>query len=81
MRIQGLSGTAAIERAMLAVAMVRPRMTEGAVREWQESSVAGEIEPVTDKVSELSGMKAGAEKAAYKEFEADPAAEFHLPPG
>jgi hypothetical protein len=74
-------GTAAIERKMLAMAMLDPPMTEGEVKRWQEASAAGEMDVVSNKVSELSGMLPGTDKATYKEFEADPATEFRLPPG
>lgn len=71
---------AELERKLLAAAMVDPALTEAEVGQWQEASTAGEIEAVIDKVQELSGTAQGAAKAAYKEFEADPAAEFRLPP-
>lgn len=73
--------TAELERKMLAKAMVNPAMTIPDVERWQEASAAGEIEPVVQKVQELSGLLDGAAKEAYREFEADPEAEFRLPPG
>ena len=72
--------TAELERKMLALAMVDPELTEAEVGQWQEASTAGEIEAVTDKVQELSGMLDGTAKATYKEFEASPDTEFRLPP-
>ena len=72
---------AEIERKMLAVAVVEPDLTEDDVRRWQEASAAGEIDLVSDKVTELSGMGEGADKEAYVEFEENPDAEFRLPPG
>jgi hypothetical protein len=71
---------AAIERKMLALALVDPVLTEAEVGQWQTASTAGEMEPVTDKVQELSGTHEGSDKATYKRFEADPAEEFRLPP-
>ena len=71
----------AIERKILAAALVDPEMTEAEVGQWQKASTAGEMEPVTDKVGELSGMAEDAAKDAYKEFEADPDAEFRVLPG
>jgi hypothetical protein len=71
---------AAIERKMLALALVDPVLTEAEVGRWQKASTAGEMEPVTDAVQLLSGTAEGTAKATYKEFEADPAAEFRLPP-
>lgn len=79
--VQKATGAEAMERKMLALAMVDPELTEAEVGRWQKASTAGEIEPVTDKVSELSGMTQGAAKKAYEEFESDPDGEFRLPPG
>jgi len=73
--------TAEIERRMLAKAMVNPEMTMPDVERWQENSAAGEIEPVVQKVQELSGLLDGAAKEAYQEFDADSEAEFRLPAG
>lgn len=81
MLVRKADGTAAVERKMLALALVDPVLTESEVGRWQKASIAGELEPVTDKVSELSGMTQGAAKEAYQEFDEDPDAEFRLPPG
>jgi len=70
------AGLPMIERRMLSLAMVRPRMTEGDVREWQEAAPAGELEPITDACQELSGVGDGSAKDIYRRFEADPAEEF-----
>jgi hypothetical protein len=75
------AGTLMLERRMLALAMVRPRMSEGKVREWQEVAPAGELEPVTDKVQELSGMAETSAKDIYRRLDADPSDEFRLLPG
>jgi hypothetical protein len=73
--------TAELERKMLAKAMVSPAMNVAQVERWQETSAAGEIEPVVQVVQGLSGLLEGAAKEAYKAFEADPDAEFRLPAG
>lgn len=75
------SSVEVIERKMLALALVDPVLTEDEVGQWQEASTAGELEAVSNKVSELSGMTDGAAKEAYKEFDADPDAEFRLSSG
>jgi hypothetical protein len=75
------NGPLAVERAMLAMALVDPELSEGEVKQWQEASLAGELEPVSDKVAELSGMKDGQAKEAYQAFEQDPDAEFRVLPG
>jgi hypothetical protein len=72
----GDAGIAMVERKTLALAMLRPRMTEGQVREWQENAPAGEMERVTDAVERLSGVADGQAKAIYKGMDADPASEF-----
>lgn len=72
---------AAVERKMLSIALVDPALTEAEVGRWQRASIAGELEPVSDKVTALSGLDDDAAKAAYKEFEADPGSEFRLLPG
>lgn len=77
-RIRGLSraevlalqsltgGTAAADRRMLSLALIDPKLTEDEVRVWQENSAPGEIESLTLAIAELSGLGAGAAKAAYK---------------
>jgi len=58
--------TAAIECAMLSLALVDPVMTPEEVATWQEVSPAGELEPVTDALSELSKINTDAAKETYK---------------
>jgi hypothetical protein len=57
---------AKFERKLLAFAMVEPELTEAEVGQWQKNSPALEIEDVTDKVMDISGLKERAEKDAYK---------------
>ncbi len=71
----------AFERRMVAVGMVAPALTEDEVGEWQQGSTAAELEVITRKINELSGLGPSAAKAAYKEFEADPDNEFRALPG
>ena len=51
------------------------------VGELQEASPANELEPVSNRITELSGYTVGAAKAVYEEFEANPDAEFRTLPG
>lgn len=81
MEIQGTEGTSAIERKMLAFGMVNPTLTEGEVGQWQKASPASEIESVSNKIMELSGMLEGSAKEAVKEFHANPDATFPVHPG
>lgn len=61
-----ITRVAAIERRMLAKAMVDPELTEDEVGQWQARATNGELEPVTEKVSELSGMLPGQAKELTK---------------
>ena len=78
--VRDIEGTEAIERFILARGMVDPPMTEDEIGHWQQSSPAGEMEPVTDKVAELSGMLPDSAKVAVKEFTANPDSEFSVLP-
>jgi hypothetical protein len=60
---QQIQNTAARERKVLALAMVDPTMSEAQAGKWQMVSPAGEIEPVTDKIHELSGLAEDASKS------------------
>lgn len=71
MHVQAANGPEAVERRILALGVVEPKLTEDDVRQWQKASPAGELEPVTEKIAELSGMKPGADKEAYKSFRDD----------
>jgi len=55
-----------------------------AVGELQEASPANELEPVSDKITELAGYSTPAkpkpDKEVYKKFEDDPDAEFRVLP-
>lgn len=74
MQVQNAGGTEATERKILALAMVDPKLTEDEVRQWQKAAPAGELEPVTTRVAELSGMAQGSDKEAYKSFPGEPGA-------
>lgn len=75
------SAPGGFERKLLSLAMVDPELTEDEVGQWQAGAGPMELEAVTAKVSEMSGMGKAAAKDAYKEFESDPDAEFHVLPG
>src|SRR5690242_13803211 len=53
----------ALEQKMLFMAMVEPELTEAEVAEWYEMATVGELEPVIEKVQELSGMLQGQSKS------------------
>lgn len=61
-----LGDTMAAERAMLALGMLDPKLTEDEVARWQRACPAGEMEPVTRKIQELSGMLDGSPKSGLR---------------
>ena len=56
-------GAEQIERVMLAMGVVDPKLTEDEVARWQRVAPAGEMEPVTSMIQQLSGMAEGAGKS------------------
>ena len=66
--MQGTTDVAALEAKMLAAAMLDPVLTEDEAKQWAASCPAGEIDPVTNAITELSGMGVGADKAAMRTF-------------
>lgn len=81
LHLQKVKGATDIERLTVSMGMVDPVMTEAEVGQWQKSSIGAELDRVTHKIGELSGMLAGSQKAAYKEFEEEPGSEFRVLPG
>ena len=67
-----LKDDAAWDRRLVSLAMVNPPMTEIEVGEWQDSSPAGELEDVTKKIQELSGMAEGADKSNVEDVRGEP---------
>lgn len=59
---------------------IQPTFSQAEVRRWQKVSVAGEIGELSAKIGALSGVFAGAAKAAYVEFEEEDGSEFRLLP-
>jgi len=70
-----------IERRMLAMCMINPPMTKSQAGDWMDASPGGELEPITDKIAVLSGMRKESAKEAVIEFERDPEAEFRVSAG
>jgi hypothetical protein len=69
---QQAKGTEAMERKILALGMLDPALTEDEVRAWQQNSPAGEIEPVADKIRDLSGLNKGADKSGVPDVRDEP---------
>lgn len=79
--VEGVKSLDAKDRKLISLGMVDPALTEAEAGRWQKASPAGELEPVTVKIAELSGMLPDSAKEAVKEFVANPDKEFHPLPG
>ena len=64
--MQAIKGSQEQERIMLRFGMVDPQIDEADAKAWQSASPAGELEPVTQLISRLSGMGPQADKESYK---------------
>lgn len=67
----GIKTEEAWERRMLSLAMLDPTMSEDEVGTWQHVSPAGEMEPVGEKIRELSALNEGADKSDLPEIRDD----------
>lgn len=69
MKIQGVELPAEVmEQKLLSTALVDPKLSEKEVKAWQEACPALELEEVTNRIMELSGMKKESAKEAMKSF-------------
>lgn len=59
---------AEMERKLLAFAMVEPALTEDEVRQWQAVAPAGELEPISAAIQQLSGLAVKQVKAEMQRF-------------
>lgn len=59
---------AEMERFLISTAMVEPSLTEDEVEQWQNNTLAGELQGVVEAIVRLSGMEQAAGKAAYQQF-------------
>lgn len=62
------------ERRALALGMVEPELTEDEVGVWQDNAPAMEIQPVLQRINELSGLTKQVQKEAYKSLRGRPGA-------
>lgn len=62
--VKEADGSLEIECAMLSFALVDPAMTPDQVAAWQAVALAGELEPVVQRVQEMSALLAGSSKSA-----------------
>lgn len=95
--MRDVRGLEATEKRLLAFGMVDPAFFDGQPADlpfmtrlksaeedaarWQRAAVAGELEPVANRIAALSGMLSESAKEAVKAFLDDQGAEFRVLPG
>jgi hypothetical protein len=81
LQVQEETSTRGYDARTIALGFVDPTFTYEEALEWQECSPAGEIDPATNKIAELSGMTKESGTKAYLKMENDPGAEFRVSAG
>lgn len=76
LKAKDIDDRTAWEAFVIATGMLAPTMTVAQVEAWQETALALTIEPIMDKIVELSGMDEGAERRTARELVEDDGAEF-----
>lgn len=66
LRVQSTDDIFERDRIMLVGGVITPKITPDNAKTWQRITLAGEIERITRKIYELSGMEDDAQKAAFK---------------
>jgi len=62
-RVQKAGDPDAMERLVVFLGLVEPRLTEDEVAAWYEAAPAGEIDLLVRPIQELSGLSEGAAKS------------------
>lgn len=52
-----------MERLLVSLAMVSPQLSEDEVGVWQENSPAGELQPIAEVITRISGMEQSSPKS------------------
>lgn len=73
---QKIDDVAERDAHIVAIGMLKPHMSVSQVKAWGAAATGGEIELVSRRIGELSGLIEGQAKEVYQEFEADPGSEF-----
>lgn len=80
--LSAAEGPDAAEIMALRFGLIDPKLTEDEIREWRRQAPGGELQPIAEAITRLSGMDDGADRRVVEEFRADPSAEFRaLPSG
>lgn len=76
-----LEDAAERDRHIIAIGMVDPKLSVSEVKRWGSAATGGELEKVSRKIAELSGMLEGSDKTAYKSDGDGPGAGVRALPG
>lgn len=60
-----------LEKLFLSKALVEPKMTEADVSQFLNQVAAGTVQPLVERIAEISGMKAERPKEAVKQFRSE----------
>lgn len=80
-RVSQVKNTDARVRRILALGMVDPVLTEAEAGRWQRNAPAGEVDKVSTKIAELSGILPESAKDAVKTFRGEPGSGVPILPG
>lgn len=69
------------DRHIIAIGMVDPRLSVSEVERWGKAATGGELEKVSRKIAELSGMLDDSAKEAVKNFRGEPGDGVRVLPG
>lgn len=64
-QVQELAGAARIRR-VVELGMTDPKLSAADIEAWATEGGAGDLVTINEQIAKLSGLVAGAEKAAYK---------------
>jgi len=78
--MNSIEGMFETEVFALSRGIVAPKINRAQVEAWLKVAVAGELDPASSRISELSGMSDDADKRAVRDFETGAVSEFRVLP-
>lgn len=71
-RVEASPDTAARDLIIFMAGVVEPKLTAAEVRQWQDAWPAGELEDISRRIAELSGLLKEQAKEVIKTFRDEP---------
>jgi len=62
------TGLVQMEAHMIRCAMVIPKLRDVDVLAWMDATPAGDLEPLTRRINQISALDRGSDTAAYEQF-------------